>query len=104
MDKEQIAAQVAPGVLLRIAALSHSTDVGAGRRERARAPLDSHSVVLYRSPTHTDRRNWPLPAHRRGTFGGMDAAKEPYLFGIWQFRCREPAWAAVRAWISAIAM
>jgi len=25
----------------------------------------------------------------------MDAVAEPYLIGIWQFRCREPAWAAV---------
>ncbi|PPU65943.1 hypothetical protein XcodCFBP4690_02610 [Xanthomonas codiaei] len=24
----------------------------------------------------TDYRDWSLPAHRRGTFGGMDAAKE----------------------------
>ncbi|ARR17897.1 hypothetical protein CLM98_10545 [Xanthomonas citri pv. citri] len=23
---------------------------------------------------HTDQRDWPLPAHRRGTLGGMDAA------------------------------
>ncbi|AZR24423.1 hypothetical protein XvhCFBP2543_00855 [Xanthomonas vasicola] len=25
---------------------------------------------------HTDRRHWSLPAHHRGTLGGMDAAKE----------------------------
>ncbi len=25
----------------------------------------------------------------------MDAAAKPYLIGIWQRRCREPAWAAV---------
>ncbi|AZR21534.1 hypothetical protein XvhCFBP2543_18090 [Xanthomonas vasicola] len=25
---------------------------------------------------HTDQRDWSLPAHRRGTLGGMDAAKE----------------------------
>ncbi|MCC8623353.1 hypothetical protein LN473_15460, partial [Xanthomonas vesicatoria] len=24
----------------------------------------------------TDQRDWSLPAHRRGTLGGMDAAKE----------------------------
>jgi len=35
---------------------------------------------------------------------GMDAAAKPYLIGIWQRRCREPAWAAVQAWISTIAM
>jgi len=34
----------------------------------------------------------------------MDAAAKPYLMEIWQRRCREPAWAAVRAWISTIAM
>ncbi|MBB3779524.1 hypothetical protein FHY16_002280, partial [Xanthomonas campestris] len=26
---------------------------------------------------HTDRLNWSLPAHRRGTLSGMDAAPEP---------------------------
>ncbi|CAJ23614.1 hypothetical protein XCV1937 [Xanthomonas euvesicatoria pv. vesicatoria str. 85-10] len=25
---------------------------------------------------HTDQRDWSLPAHRRGTLGGLDAAKE----------------------------
>ncbi|MBB3780018.1 hypothetical protein FHY16_002788, partial [Xanthomonas campestris] len=25
-------------------------------------------------PMHTDRLNWSLPAHRRGTLSGMDAA------------------------------
>ncbi|AWT16030.1 hypothetical protein DM611_17955 [Stenotrophomonas maltophilia] len=30
-----------------------------------------------------------------GTVRRMDAAIEPYLIGIWQRRCREPAWAAV---------
>ncbi|MEW2986109.1 hypothetical protein AB1A91_21610, partial [Stenotrophomonas maltophilia] len=30
----------------------------------------------------------------------MDAAAKPYLMKICQRRCREPAWAAVRAWIS----
>ncbi|WP_220084147.1 hypothetical protein, partial [Stenotrophomonas maltophilia] len=42
-----------------------------------------------------------------GLHGGvsrMDAATEPYLMKICQRRCREPAWAAVRAWISTIAM
>ncbi|PSD22422.1 hypothetical protein C7E13_16220, partial [Stenotrophomonas maltophilia] len=34
----------------------------------------------------------------------MDAAAKPYLMEICQRRCREPAWAAVRAWISTIAM
>ncbi|WP_251275386.1 hypothetical protein, partial [Enterobacter hormaechei] len=34
----------------------------------------------------------------------MDAPTEPYLMKICQRRCREPAWAAVRAWISTIAM
>ena len=38
----------------------------------------------------------------RGRAGGlgrgiraMDGAAKPYLIGIWQRRCREPAWAAV---------
>ncbi|MBB5767405.1 cell wall assembly regulator SMI1 [Xanthomonas arboricola] len=26
---------------------------------------------------HTDPLHWPLPAHRRGTLSGMDAAPEP---------------------------
>ncbi|PPU35678.1 hypothetical protein XspCFBP7912_09230 [Xanthomonas sp. CFBP 7912] len=26
---------------------------------------------------HTDHLHWSLPAHRRGTLGGMDAATEP---------------------------
>ncbi|NMI20673.1 hypothetical protein XhhCFBP4925_01055 [Xanthomonas hortorum pv. hederae] len=26
---------------------------------------------------HTDHRDWSLPAHRRGTLCGMDAAEEP---------------------------
>ncbi|WP_216655095.1 hypothetical protein, partial [Stenotrophomonas maltophilia] len=38
------------------------------------------------------------------TVGAMDGAIEPYLMEICQRRCREPAWAAVRAWISTIAM
>ncbi|AMV00655.1 hypothetical protein TP47_02620 [Xanthomonas citri pv. aurantifolii] len=25
---------------------------------------------------HTDQLDWSLPAHRRGTLGGMDAAKK----------------------------
>ena len=31
----------------------------------------------------------------RGGVSRMDAAAKPYLMGIWQRRCREPAWAAV---------
>lgn len=34
----------------------------------------------------------------------MDGATKPYLMKIWQRRCREPAWAAVQALISTIAM
>ncbi|CRD62359.1 hypothetical protein BN126360411 [Stenotrophomonas indicatrix] len=30
-----------------------------------------------------------------GVVRRMDAAAKPYLIGIWQRRCREPAWAAV---------
>ncbi|WP_408022901.1 hypothetical protein, partial [Stenotrophomonas geniculata] len=54
---------------------------------------------------------WTRTEIFRGREGGlrrgvsrMDAATEPYLMEIWQRRCREPAWAAVRAWISTIAM
>ncbi len=39
-----------------------------------------------------------------GGVSAMDGATEPYLRKICQRRCREPAWAAVRAWISTIAM
>ncbi|MCC4617312.1 hypothetical protein LL972_15115, partial [Xanthomonas campestris pv. asclepiadis] len=61
---------------------------------RIERPRDVHG--LHRHTTHLDRS---LPAHRRGTLSGMDAALEPYLFGFWQFGRREPAWATVRAWI-----
>jgi len=56
-------------------------------------------------------RGWTPPETVRGRAGGlgrgvraMDGAAKPYLIGIWQRRCREPAWAAVQAWISTIAM
>ncbi|WP_372362841.1 hypothetical protein ACCQ10_09065 [Xanthomonas sp. NCPPB 1325] len=55
---------------------------------------DSLPAVLLKA-LRTDQLDWSLPAHRRGTLSGMDAAPEPYLFGMWQRRCREPAWAAV---------
>lgn len=32
---------------------------------------------MHYSPMHADQHDWPLPAYRRETFGGMDAAKEP---------------------------
>ncbi|OQP37002.1 hypothetical protein IB62_018480 [Xanthomonas euvesicatoria] len=37
--------------------------------------LDSLRAALLNA-THPDQRDWSLPAHRRGTLGGMDAAKE----------------------------
>ncbi|CAD7733287.1 hypothetical protein LMG31886_18770 [Xanthomonas hydrangeae] len=52
----------------------------------------------------TDSLSGAVSSPLAGPCGGMDAATEPYLFAIWQFRCREPAWATVRAWISAIAV
>ncbi|NMI34548.1 hypothetical protein E1J29_08745 [Xanthomonas hortorum pv. vitians] len=59
----------------------------------------AHRTAARLATMHTDTLDWSLPTHRRGTLCGMDAAEEPYLFGFWQFRCREPAWATVRAWI-----
>ncbi|MDG4481926.1 hypothetical protein G8D20_03800 [Xanthomonas vesicatoria] len=37
---------------------------------------------------HTDHRHWSLPAHRRGTLGGMDAATEL----TWTYLQRVPRW------------
>ncbi|PPV00216.1 hypothetical protein XpopCFBP1817_01205 [Xanthomonas populi] len=37
---------------------------------------------------HADHPDWSLPAHRRGTFCGMDAGKAPALFGVCQAGCR----------------
>ncbi|MCC4635135.1 hypothetical protein, partial [Xanthomonas dyei] len=59
-------------------------------------------IWLFTFLSATDSNRWCLRGCRRRTLSGMDIAPELYLFGIWQFRCREPAWAAVRAWISAI--
>ncbi|MBB5767406.1 hypothetical protein GGR67_001436 [Xanthomonas arboricola] len=39
---------------------------------------------------HTDPLHWPLPAYRRGTLSGMDAAPEP----TWTYLRRVPrGWA-----------
>ncbi|PKV13784.1 hypothetical protein CVO74_05170 [Xanthomonas prunicola] len=32
----------------------------------------------------TGQLDWPLPAHRRGTLGGMDAATEPTGTYLWR--------------------
>ncbi|PPU57475.1 hypothetical protein XdyCFBP7245_06780 [Xanthomonas dyei] len=37
-------------------------------------PISARHALL--ATTHTDQLDWSLPAHRRVTFGGMDAAKE----------------------------
>ncbi|PPT28275.1 hypothetical protein XaCFBP7622_15520 [Xanthomonas arboricola] len=37
---------------------------------------------------HTDHLDWSLPAHRRGTLSGMDAAPEP----TWTYLRRVPQW------------
>ncbi|MFS8468071.1 hypothetical protein EIQ04_17935 [Xanthomonas campestris pv. raphani] len=37
----------------------------------------SHRPAFLFAPRHTDILDRSLPAHRRGRFGGMDAAKEP---------------------------
>ncbi|NMI17700.1 hypothetical protein E1J23_09985 [Xanthomonas gardneri] len=37
---------------------------------------ESLLVALFKT-RHTDHLDWPLPAHRRGTLRGMDAAQEP---------------------------
>ncbi|PMR88461.1 hypothetical protein C1H21_04715 [Xanthomonas arboricola pv. juglandis] len=37
---------------------------------------------------HTDYPDWSLPAHRRGTLSGMDAAPEP----TWTYLRRVPRW------------
>ncbi|PPT41945.1 hypothetical protein XarjCFBP7653_05825 [Xanthomonas arboricola] len=37
---------------------------------------------------HTDHLNWSLPAHRRGTLSGMDAAPEP----TWTYLRRVLRW------------
>ena len=73
------------------------------RRPANCRPLTSHQPSANRHPT--GRRLLPSQRTRTlsgvgagglaGPLGAMDGANEPYLIGIWQFRCREPAWAAV---------
>ncbi|MCE4283058.1 hypothetical protein LYZ78_21655, partial [Xanthomonas hortorum pv. vitians] len=46
---------------------------------------DSLPVVLLKT-LHTDHLDWSLPAHRRGTLCGMDAAEEP----TWTYLRRVP--------------
>ncbi|NMI20988.1 hypothetical protein E1J24_03590 [Xanthomonas hortorum pv. pelargonii] len=41
--------------------------------DRTRSYLDSACHALL-ATMHTDHLDWPLPAHRRGTLRGMDAA------------------------------
>ncbi|NHF67919.1 hypothetical protein FFY45_19805 [Xanthomonas hortorum] len=36
-------------------------------------------LVALRIATRTEHLDWSLPAHRRGTLRGMDAAKQTYL-------------------------
>ncbi len=38
---------------------------------------DRTGRIQHCSSMHTDRLDWSLPAHRRGTLSGMDAAPEP---------------------------
>ncbi|NMI54138.1 hypothetical protein E1J25_21490 [Xanthomonas hortorum pv. taraxaci] len=45
--------------------------VGRGR-DALTAP--NRLLVALRSAKHTDHLDWSLPAHRRGTLRGMDAA------------------------------
>ncbi|PPT35270.1 hypothetical protein XarjCFBP7653_18660 [Xanthomonas arboricola] len=45
---------------------------------RARCPHRTRQLVgCFIKTMHTDRLDWLLPAHRRGTLSGMDAAPEP---------------------------
>ncbi|MBB4756749.1 hypothetical protein FHT15_001404 [Xanthomonas campestris] len=50
-------------------------------------PHRSASVALLK-PTHTYHLYWSLPAHRRGTLSGMDAAPEP----TWTYLRRVRRW------------
>ncbi|MFS8415773.1 hypothetical protein EIQ30_10045 [Xanthomonas campestris] len=51
-------------------------------------------------PTQTSQLAWSLRARHRGTFGGMDAAKEPtgtYLRRVPRWRARKVPACATRA-------
>ena len=67
---------------------------GGGNAEQAPPGACSACFYLFQpsdAHIHLGEGSTPLP----GPLGAMDGAHEPYLIGIWQFRCREPAWAAV---------
>ncbi|TPD95164.1 hypothetical protein FJP65_12895 [Stenotrophomonas maltophilia] len=62
--------------------------------------LSKYSISMEVHPRMAWIYQTPGNCRRRGGVGlrgvrGMDAAAKPYLIGIWQRRCREPAWAAV---------
>ncbi|PNV28987.1 hypothetical protein xavtCFBP7764_12215 [Xanthomonas citri] len=46
------------------------------------------SERIYRLHKYSDQLDWSLPAHRRGTLGGMDAATEL----TWTYLQRVPRW------------
>ncbi|MGN5566212.1 hypothetical protein GS645_18175, partial [Xanthomonas hortorum pv. gardneri] len=44
----------------------------AAKPQISRSAIDSQSALL--KTMHTDHLDWSLPAHRRGTLRGVDAA------------------------------
>ncbi|NHF66299.1 hypothetical protein FFY45_11235 [Xanthomonas hortorum] len=59
------------------------------RGSRARCPHRTRKFVgCFVESLHTDHLDWSLPAHRRGTLCGMDAAEEP----TWTYLRRVPRW------------
>ncbi len=75
LDGKLIAARRA-GWPLWVTSSSHSTDAGAERPEAGTHRIRIATQCTART-THTDPIDRSLPARPRGTFGGMDAAKEP---------------------------
>ncbi len=75
LDRKLIAAPRA-GCPLWVASSSHSTDAGAERPEAGTHRIRIATPCTART-THTAPLDRSLPARPRGTFGGMDAAKEP---------------------------
>ena len=66
----------------------------------AEAPMPGFTEIVPETKKAAVTRGYRWSVEGRyGWVGGtrhrMDAVAEPYLIGIWQFRCREPAWAAV---------
>ncbi|SUZ26923.1 hypothetical protein CPBF424_06850 [Xanthomonas euroxanthea] len=54
----------------KLSALWRASDMEPMLHDRTRR-------IQHCSAMHTDHLDWPLPAHRRGTLSGMDAAPEP---------------------------